>query len=145
MTYHGHGKYAMQLGDEQFVVSGSLSLAGDRNRLTCNVNGVKASANVVIQGGALHLFSAEGSHELRLRVPKFVTRGSATAGGGGGAVAPMPGVVEKVAVVPGDRVQLGDPLVVMIAMKMEVQFRLEPLLSICFCLPPLLITSSAWQ
>ena len=36
------------------------------------------------------------------------------------AVAPMPGVVEKVAVSPGMEVQKGDPLVVMIAMKMEV-------------------------
>ena len=40
------------------------------------------------------------------------------------AVAPMPGVVEKVAVAPGMEVQKGDPLVVMIAMKMEVIFYL---------------------
>ena len=45
-------------------------------------------------------------------------------GAGGGdsgasAVAPMPGVVEKVSVSPGDEVKAGDPLVVMIAMKME--------------------------
>lgn len=34
--------------------------------------------------------------------------------------APMPGVIEKVMVAPGTQVQKGDPLVVMIAMKMEV-------------------------
>ena len=37
----------------------------------------------------------------------------------GGAIAPMPGVVEKVYVKAGDQVNAGDPLAVMIAMKME--------------------------
>ena len=41
-------------------------------------------------------------------------------GSSSGAVAPMPGTVEKVHVKTGDQVQTGDPLVVMIAMKMEV-------------------------
>ena len=44
------------------------------------------------------------------------------AGGGaslGDAVAPMPGVVEKVMVGDGETVAAGDALVVMIAMKME--------------------------
>ena len=52
-------------------------------------------------------------------MPKFVTekRGEAS---GHGAVAPMPGTVEKVMVDVGDKVKAGDPLVVMIAMKMEV-------------------------
>lgn len=36
-------------------------------------------------------------------------------------IAPMPGVIEKVAVEPGATVQKGEPLVVMIAMKMEVK------------------------
>ena len=61
----------------------------------------------------------EGSSELKMRIPKFVTQkrgGSAV----GGAIAPMPGVIEKISVKPGDRVQAGDALVVIIAMKMEV-------------------------
>ena len=37
----------------------------------------------------------------------------------GDAVAPMPGVIEKVNVRDGDAVRAGDALVVMIAMKME--------------------------
>ena len=37
----------------------------------------------------------------------------------GDAVAPMPGVIEKVAVEDGAVVAAGDPLIVMIAMKME--------------------------
>ena len=37
----------------------------------------------------------------------------------GGAVAPMPGVIEKVTASVGQAVEEGDPLLVMIAMKME--------------------------
>lgn len=41
----------------------------------------------------------------------------------GGAVAPMPGIIEKVLVQDGEQVQLGQPLLVMIAMKMEYVIR----------------------
>ena len=61
-----------------------------------------------------------GSYSLNLPVPKFVTA-QRSGSGGSGAVAPMPGTVEKVNVSVGDTVNAGDPVVVMIAMKMEVR------------------------
>lgn len=61
----------------------------------------------------------EGHHELRLPIPKFMLA-SGEGGSLGDAVAPMPGVIEKVMVTAGTQVEKGDPLVIMIAMKMEV-------------------------
>lgn len=57
---------------------------------------------------------------MSVPAPKFESELGHVAGASGGAVAPMPGVVEKVFVSPGQTVEAGDPLVVMIAMKMEV-------------------------
>ena len=61
----------------------------------------------------------DGCHQLSLPTPDFVT---ATMGAvsKGGAVAPMPGIIEKVNVSVGDKVEAGDPVIIMIAMKMEV-------------------------
>lgn len=61
----------------------------------------------------------EGQHELKLPIPKFMLS-TGEAADLGDAIAPMPGVIEKVTVEPGSKVEKGDPLVVMIAMKMEV-------------------------
>lgn len=61
----------------------------------------------------------EGQRELRLPVPQYLQAATGT-GGTDDAVAPMPGVVERVAVEEGATVKAGDPVVVMIAMKMEV-------------------------
>lgn len=53
--------------------------------------------------------------------PGYVAKlGNKGGGAEGGAVAPMPGVVEQVLVSEGQEVSQGQPLVVMIAMKMEV-------------------------
>ncbi|KAH7961356.1 hypothetical protein HPB52_008166 [Rhipicephalus sanguineus] len=62
----------------------------------------------------------DGVEQMSVPTPAYLEN-AAGAGGTGkkGAVAPMPGVVEKLFVKEGDSVSEGDPLVVMIAMKME--------------------------
>lgn len=62
-----------------------------------------------------------GGWKLSVPTPKFEKEMSSATGATGGAIAPMPGVIEKVFVTPGQTVAAGDPLVVMIAMKMEVR------------------------
>lgn len=71
----------------------------------------------------------EGKHELKFPVPKYL-RASLGAGGADDAVAPMPGVIEKVTVQPGAEVLQGDPLVTMIAMKMEVGYHFYVVINI---------------
>ena len=52
-------------------------------------------------------------------MPMFITAAKGTSDVGG-AVAPMPGIVEKISVKDGQNVEAGDALVIIIAMKMEV-------------------------
>uniref|UniRef100_A0A1I8FZ62 3-methylcrotonyl-CoA carboxylase n=1 Tax=Macrostomum lignano TaxID=282301 RepID=A0A1I8FZ62_9PLAT len=71
-------------------------------------------------GSALSLFLGDRQHLLQVAPPKWRSAVSgAAAGSGSGVRAPMPGVIEKVLVSPGQAVKEGEPLVTLIAMKME--------------------------
>jgi pyruvate carboxylase subunit B len=59
----------------------------------------------------------------RMRAIKDLTAASAAASGPAPLVAPMPGLVVRVAVQPGDTVNAGQGLVVIEAMKMENELR----------------------
>jgi len=63
-----------------------------------------------------------GAHGLQLATARFLELGKMEGEGTAtrGAIAPMPGVVDKVNVKPGDHVKAGDAVAVIIAMKMEV-------------------------
>ncbi|XP_064638144.1 methylcrotonoyl-CoA carboxylase subunit alpha, mitochondrial-like isoform X3 [Lineus longissimus] len=114
--------FTMSIGGDTYSVTGSLASEGNRMVLTCEIDGYLSKSNVVFDENKLHLFTADGEEQFALPVPKFLSqsKGGAVTGG---AVAPMPGVIEKVAVKTGDAVEQGDPLVVMIAMKMEYVIR----------------------
>uniref|UniRef100_A0A669EC44 Methylcrotonoyl-CoA carboxylase subunit alpha, mitochondrial n=1 Tax=Oreochromis niloticus TaxID=8128 RepID=A0A669EC44_ORENI len=103
-------------------VTGEVEMEGGASFLHCTVNGVKSRPKLVILDNTVHLFSTEGSSQVSVPVPKY-RAGVGGSGAQGGAVAPMTGTIEKVLVKAGDKVTVGDPLMVMIAMKMEHTIR----------------------
>ncbi|XP_032081253.1 methylcrotonoyl-CoA carboxylase subunit alpha, mitochondrial [Thamnophis elegans] len=122
VQYNHDGSYDMQIEDQFFHVSGCLSKNDDIEYIRCSVNGVVYQSKLVLLDTAIYLFSSENHEQIDLPVPKYLT--STSAGGGhSGAVAPMTGTVDKVFVKSGDKVQVGDSLVVMTAMKMEHTIR----------------------
>lgn len=102
-------------------------------RLTvqCNIDGVHQRYSAVIAASAddryvqnVSVFDANGKTELHVRQPTYVAlvNGGSEAGSASAAskvASPMPGVLDKLLVQPGDRVVAGQPVAVIIAMKME--------------------------
>uniref|UniRef100_A0A671UK74 Methylcrotonoyl-CoA carboxylase subunit alpha, mitochondrial n=1 Tax=Sparus aurata TaxID=8175 RepID=A0A671UK74_SPAAU len=122
VAYNKEGSYTMQIGEEVHHVTGDVEMEDGASFLHCSVNGVKSRPKLVILDSTVHLFSTEGSAEVSVPVPKYLA-GVSGSGAQGGAVAPMTGTIEKVLVKAGDKVAVGDPLMVMIAMKMEHTIR----------------------
>ncbi|XP_006884114.1 PREDICTED: methylcrotonoyl-CoA carboxylase subunit alpha, mitochondrial [Elephantulus edwardii] len=118
VTYNHDGSYNMQFDDQTFHVLGELCSEGDCTYLKSSVSGVARKAKLIILENRIHLFSMEGTVQIDIPVPKYLS--SVTSEGAqGGTKAPMTGTIEKVFVKPGDKVKAGDSLLVMIAMKME--------------------------
>ncbi|XP_075058296.1 methylcrotonoyl-CoA carboxylase subunit alpha, mitochondrial [Mixophyes fleayi] len=122
INYNHDGSYDIKIQDRVLKVSGELLNEGDVTYLKCSVDGTLCKSKLIIIDHTIHLFSTEGSVQVGVPVPKFLSEVS-TSGTQGGAVAPMTGTIEKVFVKVGDKVEAGDPLMVMIAMKMEHTIR----------------------
>jgi len=116
----GNSCYTITLDGVEYEVSGRINPKPETNHteIVCDIQGSISKQRVLITKEGLTLFTRSGSYEFSLPVPKYLTANLAL-GGLGDAVAPMPGVIEKVMVEAGSSVIAGDPLVVMIAMKME--------------------------
>ena len=98
----GDGRYRLTIGGEVWDVDARLTAQGITSLL---IGGVSYVAHVADRDGACYVIR---------------TRGGA-AGGHGGQVlrSPMPGRITQVVVQPGDRVNPGDTLLVIEAMKMQ--------------------------
>ena len=72
-----------------------------------------------IKGNRISVFSGKGKIEGIMPVPKYIKKIQETESSDS-AVSPMPGIVDKVFVKKGDQVKAGEPLLTIIAMKMEV-------------------------
>ena len=94
------------IGDEMHRVVARR--VGDRGRYALSLDGYR--------------YEVEALGE-RTRAIRDLSAASAASSGPAPLVAPMPGLVVRVNVEPGDQVRAGQPLVVMEAMKMENELR----------------------
>jgi len=120
VSAQGLGQFLVTIGDKAYRVGGKLVPSPETNstELVCDVDGTITRQRVRITKEGITLYTRDGSVEFSKPLPKYQLQGGST-GGAGDAVAPMPGVIEKVMVEEGAAVAAGDPLMVMIAMKME--------------------------
>lgn len=116
--YNQDGSYEALINGKRYNVRGSILTTDKYTELTASVDGHTSKSRIVMSGQNINIFSATGAYEFSLPLPKFVSTES-DSGAKKGAVAPMPGVIEKVLVQNGTEVKQGDPIIVMIAMKME--------------------------
>ncbi|EDV29275.1 uncharacterized protein TRIADDRAFT_18834 [Trichoplax adhaerens] len=122
VTYNRDGSYSIKLSDTlEMEVAGKIFDAEDDDTIFINavVNGVKHTASVVRYNDCLHIFTADDSFKVQVPLPKFVTMQQDSAITGAGTVAPMTGAIIKVLVENGQKVEAGDVLMLIEAMKME--------------------------
>jgi biotin carboxyl carrier protein len=95
-------------------------LSSGADGITLLTDGLETSYELKQAGDEIFVWSAMGECTIQ-RLPRH-PRGSA-AGGYATANSPMPGKVLRILVAAGQHVSLGDPLVVLEAMKMEQTIR----------------------
>ena len=118
------GHYVVTVGDQACAVDARQTAPGIYSLL---VGGASYVAGVVDRDGACVVDVGGETHEILVEAQArwiIRTRGGAAGGAHGQTLtAPLPGKITHVAVRPGDRVQAGDTLVVIEAMKMENEFK----------------------
>ncbi|XP_023227212.1 methylcrotonoyl-CoA carboxylase subunit alpha, mitochondrial-like [Centruroides sculpturatus] len=117
VVYVNNG-YEVIVNGKNYKVTGFWKERDGKTEIVCSVNDFVTTAGINVSESGVHLFTRNGVFEFKIPEPKFVNLES-VGSSSGGPVAPMPGIIEKIMVKDGDAVKEGDPLVVIIAMKME--------------------------
>ena len=119
LTVHGHGDHVeVGTGDHRRAVEIS---ARDGHEVMARVDGEPIRATVFRSGRSWQL-AVPGDRVSLTFQPRFAERGAAAVSEHD-VVAPMPGKVIELRVTEGDRVEEGQKLIVMEAMKMELTLR----------------------
>ena len=120
----------IELGGSDAADVRELPSRGSIRRVLVSLEGRSAIAFAERRDGRWHVELDGRAFDVRVEDERThqireLTEEIAPAGGEVELRAPMPGLVVRVAVTPGDRVEAGDGLVVMEAMKMENELRAE--------------------
>ncbi|XP_050673326.1 methylcrotonoyl-CoA carboxylase subunit alpha, mitochondrial [Leptidea sinapis] len=93
-------------------------------RLVTKIHDKTSNVGLLSYDREIHVYDEEGQTVVCLPAPKYQSMtGSANAASADSASSPTPGVFEKILVSKGDKVVKGQPLFVVIAMKMEYVVR----------------------
>ena len=113
LSYLHDGALHLNLGE----VAGPLVFSKGEKGITLEFAGQRLTAEVFTQGEVDHVFTPQGATQIT--AIDLLAHAGETHAEGGRLSAPMPGKVVSFAVKAGDKVEKGQPLAVMEAMKME--------------------------
>lgn len=108
--------------ENELTVEGNYKEEGDNLTIECRFKGRVAKAQVYQKDNKIHIFSSQGHLEVNIPEPKYLQT-SQSVDSRESALSPMPGVIDKIFVKINDVVKTGDPLLTIIAMKMEYVIR----------------------
>jgi len=118
-TTDGHYTIQMDNGVRKIVRAQQLYTQTNRFTLRTNIDGNFSNISAVVLPEYVAIFNNAGKIELEFVQPKFLIADAASSNVSSAVVSPMPGVLDKIHVQVGQKVKAGDPLAVIIAMKME--------------------------
>uniref|UniRef100_A0A1B6DQH7 Methylcrotonoyl-CoA carboxylase subunit alpha, mitochondrial n=1 Tax=Clastoptera arizonana TaxID=38151 RepID=A0A1B6DQH7_9HEMI len=121
VKFEKNDKYSLCVEDskEWLLATGDITNSASGFFVRSEIDYVVSTVKIFIQNENVHLFTKDGSYSFELPERKARSMNDEVLAVGEQAVSPMPGVIDKVFVEPKTEVKIGDPLLVIIAMKME--------------------------
>lgn len=116
--------YSVRVNDGEWrQVEASLQTTEKGLRLNTLIGDKKTNVGLLTHDQQVHVYDENGQTVVELPRPKFQASSVDTAAAANSASSPTPGVLERILVTKGDKVVKGQPLFVVIAMKMEYVVR----------------------
>ncbi|KAF9814229.1 hypothetical protein SFRURICE_019504 [Spodoptera frugiperda] len=116
--------YSVRVNDGEWrQVEASLQTTEKGLRLNTLIGDKKTNVGLLTHDQEVHVYDENGQTVVELPRPKYQASSVDTAAAANSASSPTPGVLERILVTKGDKVVKGQPLFVVIAMKMEYVVR----------------------